>query len=184
MTKFVPLEPDWIDQIPRETLLKLVDIGSGHSIVPSDVYLDAGMPQKIVDHFTVIHKSKRVPTEKLIDLVRGTIDQVLTAFQIEKIDTQDNLEFYMEELTDEITNSIAEHGFKDILEMVNYDHKETIFTNGVIVDELKGVYSLDLLEAIVRTLKLPVEDKMGRGFRYTAANKAIKTYLDIEKSTK
>jgi len=174
-------ESTWIENLSRETLLKLIEIGDGHSIVRPELYQEAGLPDKIIEFFTEVHRSRRVPTEELQVLVADTVEKV---FDELSTDGYEYDEYCAEELSFEIAANIADHGFKDIYDMIRYSPKETIFTNGVIVDELKGVYSLDLLESVARGLNLPLKCLSGRGFRFADARNAIKIYLDIEKSTK
>lgn len=45
------------------------------------------------------------------------------------------------------------------------DPKSTIFTREGVVKELRGIYGLNVVEAIVAALDLPRSSAMGRGFR-------------------
>lgn len=49
--------------------------------------------------------------------------------------------------------------------------------SGAMVEELKGVYGLDVLRAIVQDLGLKAESKFGRGFQATAYSRSIEDWL-------
>jgi hypothetical protein len=61
--------------------------------------------------------------------------------------------------------------------------KGTIFVKGQPVKELTGVYGLDLLELIARSLSLQYRSCMGRGFQAQAIQQALHQHLAARKPT-
>lgn len=58
------------------------------------------------------------------------------------------------------------------------NYKETIFdSSGNVIPKIKGVYGLDVIEAINADLGLPSSTKMGRGFRASECRQQIRDHL-------
>ena len=165
------LDGEWAKKlVSKETLEKLLNIGDGHDIIPPEVYKETGLDQKIINRFTRVHESRRIPSLDLVGLVSETIQDVLD--ECDEHWFSDTVAL-REELTEQITESIAHGGFKNIWDLVVFSPTESIYSNGEVVDRLEGVHSLDLVEAVAKSLNLTVESRLGRGSRFQSAQKAF-----------
>jgi len=101
------LETDWAAKTPRaviEEVLKIIR-GDGHTMFDSQAFLDAGLPENVVTHYTRIRATD-------LSNPRGV-------------------------MTDKTGN---------------------------LVSHIEGIYGLDLLRGMVRSLGVPASQALGRGF--------------------
>ena len=54
----IALSPSWAKEIPKEVLLKVIEVGGGHSILPSYYLVELGLAKNIVQKISQTHKSE------------------------------------------------------------------------------------------------------------------------------
>lgn len=80
-----------------------------------------------------------------------------------------------QELVDRCTN---------VYESNPSDYKATIFgPDGNIVNQLRGVYGLDMLSSMIRDFDIQAEPKLGRGFQAQVWKEALRKHLDTPIAT-
>ena len=103
--------------LPRETVLAAANQCDGHTIFKPQAFLNAGLPDEIVDHFTRRHNSGSLP-------------------------------------------------------------KTTIYVAGRPVEELTGVYGLDLLRFLAYSLDVEYASALGRGTEARHIKAALQRHFD------
>lgn len=58
---------EWISKLSPDVVQKILGVvdGDGHTIFDPKAFLEEGIPQEIVDRFTVVHKSGHTPKSKI-----------------------------------------------------------------------------------------------------------------------
>lgn len=74
-TKRPQLKPDWAKKLTKDAITKLLDIigGDGHSIFPTYVFKDVGLPRTVVRHFVDIYPSDIRNPKSTIFSPNGTV---------------------------------------------------------------------------------------------------------------
>jgi len=165
------LSPGWAENLSAETIRNTVKLGDGHTLFEPSAYLEAGLPEEVVDHLKETHVSKRTSSYRAIEAIaegiKGLIDESDHGMLAGDIDE----EGWAEEL-------VAQLMCKDIHEVSAWCPKGTIFRDGQIVEEMEAVYGLNVIIALANDLGLEYDSKMGRGFQYDAAAKSVFAWLD------
>lgn len=107
---------DQIRQCTPDIILRAADLCDGHSILKPQAFIEAGLPQEVVNHLTRTYRSDGTP-------------------------------------------------------------KGTIFVNGRPVQELAGVYGLDLLRFLASALEVEYQSAMGRGFEAQNIQVALQRFF-------
>jgi hypothetical protein len=163
------LSKGWAEKLSNETIEKVVAIGDGHTLFEPDAYIEAGLPEDIVSGFTQTHVSQRTlnyeAVEVIAESVKGLINESggMRAGDIDEIG-------WAEEIVSQLM-------CKDIREVSCWSPKGAIFRNGKIVESMDAVYGLEVICALANDLGVEYDQKMGRGFQYSAAAKAVADWM-------
>ena len=61
------VEANWAESLSKETIQNFMAMADGHTLFNPEAFVEAGLPQKIVDQFTRTHRSKRTPNYSVVE---------------------------------------------------------------------------------------------------------------------
>ena len=178
------VEANWAESLSKETIQNFMAMADGHTLFNPEAFVEAGLPQKIVDQFTRTHRSKRTPdysvVEKLGEALKSVLDEYISQDGWDPRELLNELRSEDERMAEQVAGELIEKLMAADVETISgYSAKQTMFDdNGNVIESMDAVYGLDLAHGMVSSLGLEYEAKMGRGFQYSAYCKALQGYLD------
>ena len=177
------IETKWAEDLSRETLRKFIEIGDGHTLFDPETYIEIGIPQDVVDHYTRTHVSPKRPhpdaVEALAHALGDESKKVISENEWSERDLARSLisddGCFAEDFAEQLIVNMIDNNVERVF---GYHPKEAMWDgSGNVIESLEAVYGLEITRGLCSSLSLKADGKLGRGSQYDAYCKAIRGYI-------